>query len=64
MANSLDAEARRCAADEEATRTLLTDKAEELHRTGNHRLASAYDRAAAKAEDRAGVWRALLNGGR
>ena len=48
------------AADEETTASALRDKAEELESNGNHKQASVYYNAAAKAENRAGVWRNLL----
>ncbi|WP_027947231.1 hypothetical protein [Amycolatopsis taiwanensis] len=48
------------AADEESTATALRDKAEMLESIGDHKQASVYRNAAAKAENRAGVWRNLL----
>lgn len=56
----LDEALRAAAADEAETESLLREKAEELHRAGKHSMASTYDQAAAKAEDRANVWRGLL----
>lgn len=56
----LDEAVRYNAADEEATASALHDKADELERAGNHKLASAYHQAATKAEGRANVWRGLL----
>ncbi|MEV4599459.1 hypothetical protein AB0K15_18865 [Amycolatopsis sp. NPDC049253] len=51
---------RRNAADEESTATALRDKAEQLEHAGDFRMASTYFTAAAKAEQRAQVWRGLL----
>lgn len=48
------------AADEESTASALRDKAEMLESAGDHQQASVYYNAAAKAENRAGVWRNLL----
>lgn len=56
----LDDAARYNAADEATTATLLRDKAAELESAGNHAQASVYHNAAAKADDRASVWRGLL----
>ncbi|SEB28755.1 hypothetical protein SAMN04489727_2142 [Amycolatopsis tolypomycina] len=48
------------ASDEAATATALRDKAEEHERNGNYRQAAVYNNAAAKADERADVWRDLL----
>lgn len=60
MDKDLATEYARNAADEESTATALRDKAEQLERAGDFRKASTYYKAAAKAEDRAKVWRGLL----
>ncbi|RJQ84747.1 hypothetical protein [Amycolatopsis panacis] len=60
MDKRLKAEYRRYAADEAVTATALTDKANALEAAGKFRQASPYFQAAAKAEDRAAVWRNLL----
>lgn len=51
------------AADEESTASALRDRASELESAGNYRQASVYYNAAAKAEDRADLWRGLLGRG-
>ncbi len=48
------------AADEASTATALRDVADEHERNGNYRQAGVYHNAAAKADDRAEVWRDLL----
>lgn len=58
--SGLEDAARYNAADEATTASLLRDKANELERDGNYGRAAVYHRAAAKADDRAGVWRQLL----
>ncbi|WP_028933966.1 hypothetical protein [Pseudonocardia spinosispora] len=56
----LDESIRYNAADEESTASALRDTAKEHEKAGNYRQASVYYKAAAKAEDRAKVWRKLL----
>lgn len=56
----LDDALRHNAADEASTATLLRDEAAKQEREGNHKRASAYHNAAAKADNRAGLWRRLL----
>ena len=48
------------AADEASTATALRDKADMLDAVGDHKKASVYRNAAAKADNRASVWRDLL----
>ncbi|NIJ11051.1 hypothetical protein FHU38_001395 [Saccharomonospora amisosensis] len=51
------------AADEASTASALRDRANELEGSGDYRRASVYHNAAAKAEDRADLWRGLLGRG-
>ncbi|MTD55724.1 hypothetical protein [Amycolatopsis pithecellobii] len=57
---NLDDAARDVVEDEVETGMLLRERAEELKQAGDHRQAAVYDRAAAKADNRAGVFRGLL----
>jgi hypothetical protein len=61
MVWNVDSAFRDAASEEAETATLLRDKAEELEKAGNFAQASVYHNAAAKADDRAGVWRGLLH---
>lgn len=60
MGKGLDDAARYNAADEAHTAQLLRDKADEHEKKGDHRQEAVYRNAAAKADDRADVWRGLL----
>jgi len=52
------------AADEACTASALRDRANELESAGDYRMASVYHNAAAKADDRADLWRGLLPRGK